>query len=84
MDATEHTDSGGYHTADGHKKISNLPRKVAKYLLGRVLFEPTVFGWLGFLRFYWEKAVHWLVWLLNFFNQLRTWLKWVKTMVIVR
>ena len=37
-----------------------------------------------FFRFYWEKAVHWLVWLLNFFNQLRTWLKWVKTMVIVR
>ena len=57
---------------------------MAKYLLGRVLFGPTVFGWLGFLRFYWEKAVHWLVWLFNFFNQLRTWLKWLKTMVGIR
>ena len=49
-----------------------------------VLFGPTVFGWLGFLRFYWEKAVHWLVWLFNFFNQLRTWLKCLKTMVGIR
>ena len=50
-----------------------------------VLFGPTVFGWLGFLRFHWEKAVHWLVWLLNFFNQLiLAWLKWLKTIVSVR
>lgn len=56
MDATEHTDSGGYHTTDGHEKISNLPGRVAKYLLGRLLLGPTVFVWLRFFVFYWEKG----------------------------
>lgn len=34
-------------------------------------------GWFGFPVFYWEK-LFFVVWLISFFNQLRTCLKWLK------
>ena len=54
--------------------------------LGRVLLGPIIFGSLVWLFFFvcvcvlLRKNRFWLVWLINFFNQLWTWLKWLKTM----
>ena len=52
----------------------------SKKFKGRVLLGTTFFWLVGFFRVLLEKLFLVGQWLINFFNQLRTWLKWLKTM----